>query len=753
MAHGQSPKGQHPPPNEGGARNVSKDESKLKLARLFTTAEALPFLSPEHGKIRLKSKSEIEKFFKVKLPADFPYTALSIERVPSGEFSINLKDGTRLKQNKIAEPGGYTKINEVNFYFPPRNLPPLNSGIQIALAGSNENILCGSIGDSELIVRSINERALPVIRKGRAESALTLGDRISISDQIEVNGEAYQAGFKTFGAKALLSGRQLKRQFQSAYPGAGSTKLSLAERIPESCHGYFIGRKDFDFDNPDLMSHYSLLILPEEGKAINLTKYTIHYKENGHWIPVKSGGELPLDFGTQIELPHNLVITYSPTEIIPYIAEREKDFIIASRFLGKEMIYEANYDRIINNLFQGEKPTVDFETKNGFFDFYGQVTLAEARLVEQSFRRINHPLIKGTNIDFIICDQFLGRDSNNKEIMAKLLARDDWTEPKLILNRRLLTNPLALDKLITRACLQIKMHVNDYQQRFHGRKAEFDGLSFDADYTYMNRTFDELETGEGVSGAGNINIVDSNGAVRNFPIIGRDTGIAGHASVYRRENPAREIIIIDDRRPENVNLFNKFYEAAGIDGLDHYYQQLKGGINRRLANLRKLFIPDSEHDTLFWLKAVGRKVMANISYSSKDCTEEKYDAYLTECGIKNTEHSGLPLSLYVHKGIGVCSHMALYAGYLVEKLIKDGTLNGKVWYLRGVRDEADSSIGHAFIAFEDRKSAQMYYLEATSGVVIAGEQMIINYLENPRDFGFYLETSHKDYFTNAPLSI
>jgi hypothetical protein len=57
--------------------------------------------------------------------------------------------------------------------------------------------------------------------------------------------------------------------------------------------------------------------------------------------------------------------------------------------------------------------------------------------------------------------------------------------------------------------------------------------------------------------------------------------------------------------------------------------------------------------------------------------QEAVDRIFTEKA-RGVNHQKVALEVYIDEGVGVCRHQALFVGLLLEHLIKDGLLSGKV---------------------------------------------------------------------------
>lgn len=151
------------------------------------------------------------------------------------------------------------------------------------------------------------------------------------------------------------------------------------------------------------------------------------------------------------------------------------------------------------------------------------------------------------------------------------------------------------------------------------------------------------------------------------PTIGHDTPISG--GVYENAY-GREAIVVDMEK----------------------HPLLRETLDEVVARITD---EDGRVDKSRALHAVFDIVKDRMRYS-KDATNEIFRTVG-----HNTHGSKIALDVYIDKGVGVCRHQALYAGAILEELIKRGILNGQVSVERNMkqRDNDDAYDGHAWVRY------------------------------------------------------
>jgi len=100
-----------------------------------------------------------------------------------------------------------------------------------------------------------------------------------------------------------------------------------------------------------------------------------------------------------------------------------------------------------------------------------------------------------------------------------------------------------------------------------------------------------------------------------------------------------------------------------------------------------------------------------------------YDMAIADEQLKRVGHGGkISLTAYIDRGGGVCRHQALFGGYLIEKMIDDGYLRGKVSVDRSYSKEEG---GHAWIRYTN-SVGKVFILDIAQGVMGALEKVNTN---------------------------
>lgn len=157
-------------------------------------------------------------------------------------------------------------------------------------------------------------------------------------------------------------------------------------------------------------------------------------------------------------------------------------------------------------------------------------------------------------------------------------------------------------------------------------------------------------------------------------VIGRDRPILN--GVYLGAH-AREAIVVS--------------EDEGI--LPRAYLELR----HRLGILPKLW---SERALLRFVHGYVRERMPG----GQDATNALLASYLPSGG----DDRKIVLSAFVAGKAGVCRHRALFAGYLIERLIRDELLQGMVSVDRSEEDDG----GHAWVRFTSKRTGRIYIVDA-----------------------------------------
>lgn len=142
-------------------------------------------------------------------------------------------------------------------------------------------------------------------------------------------------------------------------------------------------------------------------------------------------------------------------------------------------------------------------------------------------------------------------------------------------------------------------------------------------------------------------------------IISRDAPI--NKGIYLGSS-VREAIVVDDQ--ENP------------DELKEVYDELLTRMSLGVASENNKGIPEYILETVLD-RLDGSRSPGNQDHQSRKVAPEVSDM-VTNHLLKNGPDSPISLNEFIKKGVGVCRHRSLLAGYLIERLIKEGFLRGKV---------------------------------------------------------------------------
>lgn len=191
------------------------------------------------------------------------------------------------------------------------------------------------------------------------------------------------------------------------------------------------------------------------------------------------------------------------------------------------------------------------------------------------------------------------------------------------------------------------------------------------------------------------------------PVIHRDTRING--GVYLGAQP-REAIVVDDSPAKDLILRN-FYKGFRL-------------FSARSA-LRESRQKDLPVEPLL-VQKVFETVAENMRYNRKAVEN-----------IARVYHLGpdekIYLGVYLREGVGVCRHQGLLAGYLLEKLVGEGYLKGKVSI---DRNTIPGKGGHVWARYTT-PDGQAYIIDAAQGFVGKLEEAVGDdlrwFYERPED--------------------
>ncbi len=167
-------------------------------------------------------------------------------------------------------------------------------------------------------------------------------------------------------------------------------------------------------------------------------------------------------------------------------------------------------------------------------------------------------------------------------------------------------------------------------------------------------------------------------------IIARDTPING--GVYPVGGATGEAIVVDDNKyPE---LLDAMYEKV-IGKLDQVQAHQTG-----LKGLKKVFNKKSKNT-----QPLDEIMLSNVFTEVSDVL--KYDLEATNSIARN--YQKVSMDVYMEQGVGVCRTQALLSAYLIERLVKNGKLDGSVSIDRNQDVFEGVESGHAWARFTNKK--------------------------------------------------
>ncbi len=173
------------------------------------------------------------------------------------------------------------------------------------------------------------------------------------------------------------------------------------------------------------------------------------------------------------------------------------------------------------------------------------------------------------------------------------------------------------------------------------------------------------------------------GVYAGRPIIARDTPING--GVYPVPGKHGEALVIDDvKYPGHYN--QKYAEVM---------EAIRPTKDPNKFSLRGLIRARGEKTANDETKEVLTAVFNNVYQTLR------YDLEATDA-VTTTDYQKVDLNKYISRGIGVCRTQAVLGAYFLERLVKDGVINGRVSIDRNVAQTLDGVPGgHAWTRFTD----------------------------------------------------
>ena len=130
-------------------------------------------------------------------------------------------------------------------------------------------------------------------------------------------------------------------------------------------------------------------------------------------------------------------------------------------------------------------------------------------------------------------------------------------------------------------------------------------------------------------------------------------------------------------------------------------------INAAYDDIMRAISPNGQPNKQLALKAVFIYVSNRIRYD-----KPAVDA-IFEKGANGVDHTKMTLDWYIGRGVGVCRHQALFVGVLLEKLVNNGVLQGRVSVDRNRNkraDKADVYDGHSWVRYTNSRN-QVFILD------------------------------------------
>lgn len=172
-----------------------------------------------------------------------------------------------------------------------------------------------------------------------------------------------------------------------------------------------------------------------------------------------------------------------------------------------------------------------------------------------------------------------------------------------------------------------------------------------------------------------------NGVYEGRNVIGRDTPING--GVYPVGTHEGESIVVDDKKyPLELN--------EAYDAVIRQMESVKtpnvviGAFKRRRAHAEQ----NSDSNT--------EKILENVFEIVSGLL--KYDLSATEALARDMQK--ITINSYIAEGVGVCRTQAVLSAYIVERLISEGKLDGRISIDRNEREHVDRA-GHAWARYTD----------------------------------------------------
>lgn len=147
-------------------------------------------------------------------------------------------------------------------------------------------------------------------------------------------------------------------------------------------------------------------------------------------------------------------------------------------------------------------------------------------------------------------------------------------------------------------------------------------------------------------------------------VIGRDAPV--NRSVYLSSDSSIAIVVDDEKFPSELNAVYQEFQLESKPGSGSLLEIASKVVAGKLGHFQT---PNGEQE----VEDLERQIRM----------------------IRREEDPVVPLNLFVKKGMGVCKHRALLVGYLLERMVKEGKLKGRISVDRNTTDDG----GHAWVRY------------------------------------------------------
>jgi len=169
-------------------------------------------------------------------------------------------------------------------------------------------------------------------------------------------------------------------------------------------------------------------------------------------------------------------------------------------------------------------------------------------------------------------------------------------------------------------------------------------------------------------------------------IIARDTPING--GVYLGSGQREAIVIDDQKYPQELN---------------HAYQRLRRKMEQEKGSGKSIFN---------YVNEVAKEALGG-SQNQAD-VEKKVDQLVESLTKKYGPDTKVTLNSFIREGAGYCRHRSLLSGYLIERLVKEGVLKGKVSIDRNYLPDRG---GHAWVRWKGERRNQVIIIDPSLNYV------------------------------------